>query len=58
MSVGAQVVEALKAALPVRLSEENISQVWEALGELIGSGALVRRPNGTWTTVDASSLLL
>lgn len=70
-AAGAQVVEALQAALAAPFSEAMVNEVWEALAELEasamrggdGKGAdagacrlrLVRRPCGTWAQVARDS---
>jgi hypothetical protein len=57
--IGSQVVEALQNALAVRLTEEHVIEVWDALGEPISKGVLSRRADGTWAAAaDASRLLL
>jgi len=57
--IGDQVADALQMALTIKLSEEQISEVWESLGELISKGSLVRRADSTWAmTVDADNFLL
>jgi len=46
--IGEQVAEALKAAFAVQLTEQMVSEVWNALGEVEGAGSLARRAGGAW----------
>mmetsp|Transcript_38013 Transcript_38013/g.88856 ORF Transcript_38013/g.88856 Transcript_38013/m.88856 type:complete len:2604 (-) Transcript_38013:319-8130(-) len=57
-SVGNQVVDALRQALSVRLTEQMVAEVWDALLEAGAAQSLVRRAGGTWTQVNGSMLLL
>lgn len=50
---GAQVVEALRAAFDVELTEQMVAELWGALGDLDASRGLVRRASGTWAQVSA-----
>jgi len=57
---GIQVVEALQAALAVQLTEQMVSEVWDALSELELAQTLTQRACGTWTQVasDCGSFVL
>lgn len=52
--VGARVVDALQAALMVKLTEEHVAEVWASLdgGKVVDASAvrLVRRSDGTWVS--------
>jgi len=52
---GAQVVEALQAALAIHLTEAMVFEVWDALRDLEVEQSLTRRPGGGWARVDAAS---
>eukprot|EP00929_Paragymnodinium_shiwhaense_P024377 TRINITY_DN15017_c0_g1_i1.p1 TRINITY_DN15017_c0_g1~~TRINITY_DN15017_c0_g1_i1.p1 ORF type:complete len:1553 (+),score=278.20 TRINITY_DN15017_c0_g1_i1:434-4660(+) len=48
---GEELAEAVQSALAVQMTEQMVSEVWDALGELEASKSLLRRACGSWVQV-------